>query len=330
MVIQNIYYTQNIAKTAEANYKMNYLITIIGPTAIGKTALSITLAQHFGCDIISCDSRQFFKEMKIGTAVPDDEELAAAPHHFVQNKSIFESYSVGDFEQEALAKLDELFQKNNIQIMVGGSGLYVDAVLKGFDDFPDIDDSVRTEINAKYDKLGIEYLQEQLERLDSEYYQKLQTENPQTLQNPQRMKRFVEVCVGSKKPYSSFIGKRKNERNFTPITIGLEADREIMYKRINQRVDIMMEEGLLEEAKSLHPNKHLNALQTVGYRELFDYFDGKTTLDFAIEQIKMNTRRFAKRQITWFKRTENVSWFDYLTDRKEIIKNIELQIQKTQ
>ena len=323
MVIQNIYYTQNIVKTAEANYKMNYLITIIGPTAIGKTALSIYLAQHFGCDIISCDSRQFFREMKIGTAVPSDEELAAAPHHFIQNKSIFESYSVGDFEQEALAKLDELFQKNNIQIMVGGSGLYVDAVLKGFDDFPDIDDSVRTEINAKYDALGIEYLQEQLQNLDSEYYQKLQIENPQTLLNPQRMKRFVEVCIGSGKPYSSFIGKRKNERNFTPIIIGLEANREIIYDRINQRVDIMLKEGLLEEAQSLYPNKQLNALQTVGYRELFDYFDGKTTLDFAIEQIKMNTRRFAKRQITWFKRTENVSWFDFLADRKEIIQVIE-------
>jgi tRNA dimethylallyltransferase len=309
---------------------MNYLITIIGPTAIGKTALSIALAQHFGCDIISCDSRQFFKEMKIGTAVPINDELAAAPHHFIQNKSIFESYSVGDFEQEALAKLDELFQKNNIQIMVGGSGLYVDAVLKGFDDFPDIDDSVRTEINTKYDTLGITYLQEQLQKLDSEYYQKLQTENPQTLQNPQRMKRFVEVCLGTGKPYSSFIGKRKNVRNFTPIIIGLEADREIMYNRINQRVAIMMNEGLLEEAQTLYPNKQLNALQTVGYRELFDYFDGKTTLDFAIEQIKMNTRRFAKRQITWFKRTENVSWFDYMNDRNEIIKNIESQIQKTQ
>lgn len=318
---------QNIAKIAEANYKMNYLITIIGPTAIGKTALSIALAQHFGCDIISCDSRQFFKEMKIGTAVPSDEELAAAPHHFIQNKSIFESYSVGDFEQEALTKLDELFQKNNTQIMVGGSGLYVDAVLKGFDDFPDIDDSVRTEINTKYDALGIEYLQEQLQKLDSEYYQKLQTENPQTLQNPQRMKRFVEVCIGSGKPYSSFIGKRKTERNFTPIIIGLEADREIMYDRINQRVDIMMNEGLLEEAQTLYPNKQLNALQTVGYRELFDYFDGKTTLDLATEQIKMNTRRFAKRQITWFKRTENVSWFDYLANRKEIIKVIELTIK---
>lgn len=306
---------------------MNYLITIIGPTAIGKTALSIALAQHFGCDIISCDSRQFFKEMKIGTAVPSDEELAAATHHFIQNKSIFESYSVGDFEQEALAKLDELFKKNNIQIMVGGSGLYVDAVLKGFDDFPDIDDSDRTEINAKYDALGIEFLQEQLQKLDSEYYQKLQTENPQTLQNPQRMKRFVEVCLGTGKPYSSFIGKRKNVRNFTPIIIGLEADRDIMYNRINQRVDIMLNEGLLAEAESLYPNKHLNALQTVGYRELFDYFDGKITLEFAIEQIKMNTRRFAKRQITWFKRTENVSWFDYLVDRNKIIKVIELTIK---
>ena len=302
---------------------MNYLITIIGPTAIGKTALSIALAQHFGCDIISCDSRQFFKEMKIGTAVPSDEELAAAPHHFIQNKSIFESYSVGDFEQEALTKLDELFQKNNIQIMVGGSGLYVDAVLKGFDDFPDIDNSVRDEINTKFDDLGIEYLQQQLQELDSKYYNKLSVENPQTLQNPQRMKRFVEVCLGTGKPYSSFIGKRKNLRNFTPIIIGLEADREIMYNRINQRVDIMLNEGLLAEAQSLYPNKHLNALQTVGYRELFDYFDGKTTLDLATEQIKMNTRRFAKRQITWFKRTENVSWFDYLTDRKEIIQVIE-------
>jgi tRNA dimethylallyltransferase len=307
---------------------LNYLITIIGPTAIGKTALSIALAQHFGCDIISCDSRQFFKEMKIGTAVPSDEELAAAPHHFIQNKSIFESYSVGDFEQEALAKLDELFQKNSIQIMVGGSGLYVEAVLKGFDDFPYIDDSVRAEINAKFDALGIDYLQEQLQQLDSEYYQKLQTENPQTLQNPQRMKRFVEVCLGTGKPYSSFIGKRKNVRNFTPIIIGLEADREIMYDRINQRVDIMLNEGLLAEAQALYPNKQLNALQTVGYRELFDYFDGKTTLELAIEQIKMNTRRFAKRQITWFKRTENVSWFDYLTDKKEIITTIESQIQK--
>lgn len=305
---------------------MNYLITVIGPTAIGKTALSIALAHHFGCEIISCDSRQFFKEMKIGTAVPNEEELAAAPHHFIQNKSIFERYSVGDFEQDALAKLVELFAKNKVQIMVGGSGLYVDAVLKGFDEFPEIDAAVRETINQQFETLGIAYLQEQLQALDLEYYEKLTLENPQTLQNPQRMKRFVEVCMGSGKPYSSYIGKRKNNRNFTPIVIGLEADREIMYNRINQRVDIMLNEGLLEEAQTLYLNKDLNALQTVGYRELFEHFDGTTTLDFAVEQIKMNTRRFAKRQITWFKRIENAVWFDYLTDKKEIINKIESKI----
>ena len=307
----------------------NLLITIIGPTAIGKTSLSIALAQHFGCEIISCDSRQFFKEMTIGTAVPSDEELASAAHHFIQNKSIFDNYSVGDFEKEAISKLDELFIKNNIQIMVGGSGLYVDAVLKGFDDFPDIDEDIRKKINADFESFGIDYLQQKLKKLDGDYFQKLSTENPQTLQNPQRMKRFVEVCVGTGKPYSSFIGQKKNQRNFTPIVIGLEAEREIMYNRINQRVDIMMQDGLLKEAESLFPNKNLNALQTVGYRELFDYFDGKTSLELAVEQIKMNTRRFAKRQITWFKRTENVIWFDYLTDRKKIIESLQLIIDNS-
>ena len=302
---------------------MNYLITIIGPTAIGKTSLSIALAQHFGCEIISCDSRQFFKEMKIGTAVPSEDELAAAPHHFIQNKSIFDKYSVGDFEKEALEKLDELFAKNNIQIMVGGSGLYVDAVLKGFDEFPDIEDGVRTEINSKFDALGITFLQEKLQELDLNYYNKLEKENPQTLQNPQRMKRFVEVCVGSGLPYSDFIGKRNIKRNFTPIIIGLESDREIMYDRINQRVDLMFEAGLVEEVKQLLPHKERNALQTVGYRELFDYFEGKCTLEFAKEQIKQNTRRFAKRQMTWFKRTENAVWFDYLTNKDTIAKYVE-------
>ncbi len=308
---------------------LNYLITIIGPTAIGKTSLSIDLAQHFCCDIISCDSRQFYKEMKIGTAVPNIDELASATHHFIQNKSILDTYTVGDFEQEALQKLDELFVKNNIQIMVGGSGLYVDAVLKGFDDFPDVEATIRSEINQKFEEFGIRYLQEQLQKLDAEYYQKLKTENPQTLQNPQRMKRFVEVCLGTGQPYSSFIGKRKNKRNFTPIIIGLQAEKEIMYARINKRVDIMLNEGLLEEVKYLVPHKHLNALQTVGYRELFDYFDEKITLENAIEQIKMNTRRFAKRQITWFKRTENAIWFDYLEDRKEIIKIIQSKINNS-
>lgn len=302
---------------------MNYLITIIGPTAIGKTSLSIALAQHFGCDIISCDSRQFFKEMGIGTAVPTPEELAGAPHHFIQNKSIFENYTVGDFEKEALEKLDSLFQKNNIQIMVGGSGLYVDAVLKGFDEFPDIAPSVREEVNATYEKLGLAYLQEKLEQLDPVYFEKISLENPQTLQNPQRMMRFVEVCIGTGKPYSSFLNQTKNNRNFTPIIIGLEAERSMMYDRINQRVDMMINEGLLAEAEKLFPNKKLNALQTVGYRELFRYFDGQDTLEFAMEEIKKNTRRFSKRQLTWFKRTENAKWFDYLSDRREIVAYIQ-------
>lgn len=302
--------------------KNNYLIIIIGPTAIGKTALSIALAQHFGCEIISCDSRQFFKEMKIGTAVPSDEELKAAPHHFIQNKSIFENYSVGDFEREALIKLDELFQKNNIQIMVGGSGLYVDAILKGFDNFPDIEPSIREEIKTKYKEKGLEFLQQKLQELDLTYYSKISSENPQTLQNPQRIMRFVEVCLGSGKPYSSFLNQKKNSRNFIPIVIGLEADREIMYERINRRVNLMMHDGLLEEVKKLHTNKNLNALQTVGYRELFDYLDKKTTLDFAIEEIKKNTRRFAKRQLTWFRRSKNVKWFDFETNLIEIINYI--------
>ncbi len=266
--------------------------------------------------------------MKIGTAVPNEDELNSATHHFIQNKSIFESYSVGDFELEAITKLDELFQKNNVQIMVGGSGLYVDAVLKGFDDFPDIDDNIRKQINTDFEQFGIDYLQQQLKELDVDYYQKLSIENQQTLQNPQRMKRFVEVCLGTGKPYSSFIGQKKNQRRFTPIVIGLEAERDIMYDRINQRVDIMINEGLLAEAEQLYPNKHLNALQTVGYRELFDYFDEKTTLAYAVEEIKKNTRRFAKRQLTWFKRTENAIWFDYLTDRNQIIKHINSLLSK--
>lgn len=307
----------------------NILIIIVGPTAIGKTSLSIALAKKFNCDIISCDSRQFYKEMKIGTAVPTDEELASTPHHFIQNKSIFDNYSVGDFEKEAIAKLDELFLKNTIQIMVGGSGLYVDAVLKGFDTFPEIDSKFREEVLLHYEEKGLEYLQNQLKELDNGYFNFIFETNPQTLQNPQRMMRFLEVCLGTKKPYSSFLNKEKNKRNFTPIIIGLEADREIMYDRINQRVDLMINEGLLAEAEKLFPNKDLNALQTVGYRELFDYFEGKTTLEFAVEEIKKNTRRFAKRQLTWFKRTENTSWFDYLFDRMEIINFIENKIKNT-
>lgn len=301
---------------------MNYLITIVGPTAIGKTALSIKLAQHFNAAIISCDSRQFFKEMTIGTAVPEPEELAAAPHHFIQNKSIHQDYSVGHFEKEALEKLEELFKKHPIVIMVGGSGLYVDAVLKGLDYFPPIPPETRENLNQRLESEGLESLQKELKTLDPETY------NAIAIDNPHRVIRALEVCIASGQTFSSFKNKPKAPRNFKAIKIGLIADRELMYQRINQRVDIMLEKGQLKEAQALYPLKELNALQTVGYRELFDYFDGKIDLDFAIEEIKKNTRRFAKRQLTWFKKDPETHWFDYLTDVNTIIKEIKNTINQ--
>jgi tRNA dimethylallyltransferase len=301
---------------------MKYLITIVGPTAIGKTSLSIALAQHFNCEIISCDSRQFFKEMTIGTAVPNELELSSSKHHFIHNKSIFESYNVGDFEKEAISKLNELYKTNDFAILVGGSGLYVDAILKGFDDIPEIDKSIRDAVMLEFELNGIGYLQESLKKLDPNYYSELTQKNPQTLLNPQRMMRFVEVCIGTGKPYSSFINQKKNQRSFTPILIGLEAKREVIYDRINQRVDIMMNEGLLAEAKKVYPQKELNALQTVGYKELFSYFDNEIALEFAIEEIKKNTRRFAKRQLTWFKRNPETKWFEYDVNKGEIVEFI--------
>jgi tRNA dimethylallyltransferase len=306
---------------------MKKLITIVGPTGIGKTALSILLANHYKCPIISCDSRQFYKEMTIGTAVPSPKELAAATHYFIQNKSIFENYTVGDYEKEAIKKIEELFVPNDYVILVGGSGLYVNAVLQGFDDFPEIDPTIRTTVNAAYEKLGISYLQQQLQLLDPDYFEKISIENPQTLQNPQRMMRFVEVSLGSGKPYSSFLNQKKNSRTFESITIGLEADRKSLYERINTRVDHMMTDGLLNEAKQLYKHRELNALQTVGYRELFGYFDKEFSIDFAIEEIKKNTRRFAKRQLTWFKRDQNTTWFDFETPYRDIIEYIDSRIK---
>ncbi|GFD82824.1 tRNA dimethylallyltransferase [Tenacibaculum sp. KUL118] len=295
----------------------NTLITIVGATAIGKTALSIKLAQHFNCDIISCDSRQFYKEMTIGTAVPDSEELAAAPHHFIQNRSVFENYSVGQFEKDALKTLNELFTKNPIQIMVGGSGLYVDAVLKGLDYFPDVDPQIRIDLTTELENKGIEHLQKRLKKLDIEAY------NTIAIDNPHRLIRSLEICIGTGETYSSFKNKPKAPRNFQSIKIGLTADREIMYDRINRRVAIMIEKGLIEEAKKLHPYKNLNALQTVGYRELFEYFEGNFAKEFAIEEIKKNSRRFAKRQGTWFRKDSNILWFDFQENLQNIIKTIE-------
>lgn len=298
----------------------NTLIVVVGPTAIGKTALSIQLANTFDTSIISCDSRQFYKEMSIGTAVPEPEELAAAKHYFIQDRSIFDTYNVGEFERDALKKLDELFKENSIQIMVGGSGLYVDAVLKGLDYFPEVPLKIREELTEKLHKEGLETLQKQLKELDLETYNTIE------LENPHRVLRALEVCVSSGTPYSTFKNKPKKPRNFNVIKVGLNADRSIIYDRINKRVDIMIANGLLEEAKKLYPHKKLNALQTVGYRELFSFFDGTFTKEFAISEIKKNTRRFAKRQLTWFKRDASTLWFDYKTDLKEMVLTIKQKL----
>ena len=300
----------------------NTLITIVGPTAIGKTALSIQLANAFNASIISCDSRQFFKEMTIGTAVPEPKELAAAKHYFIQNRSVFDFYNVGEFERDTLEKLEVLFKENPIQIMVGGSGLYVDAVLNGLDYFPKVAPEIREALLLKLEKEGIEVLQKQLKELDLETYKLI------AIDNPHRIMRALEVCIGSGIPYSTFKNKPKKPRNFKSIKIGLNADREIIYNRINQRVDAMIDNGLIEEAKTLHAHKELNALQTVGYRELFSFFDGNFTKEFAISEIKKNSRRFAKRQLTWFKRDENILWFDYLTDKLTIVSQISEKINK--
>lgn len=295
------------------------LISIVGPTAIGKTNLAIEVAKHFQSKIISCDSRQFFKEMNIGTAVPSDDELIQVQHHFIQNISIHEKYSVGDFERDGLSFLENYFKTNDICVMVGGSGLYEKAITVGFDEFPDVDPSIREKLNQELAEFGIEKLQEELKEVDPIYY------NEVDIFNKQRVTRALEIHRSSGFPFSHFRNQDLNKRPFNIIKIGLELPREEMYDRINRRVDIMMNEGLLDEAKSLFPLKELNALQTVGYRELFDFFEEKTTLDFAIEEIKKNTRRFAKRQMTWFKKDEKVNWFSPL-EQENIINFISAKL----
>lgn len=298
-----------------------HLISIVGPTAIGKTALSIKLANHFKTEIISADSRQFFKEMSIGTAVPTQKELSQAPHHFIHHKSILEEYNVGSFEKDAIVTLEMLFKKYDVAIMVGGSGLYVDAVTKGLDDFPIVDKEIRKSLNTIFENEGIEPLKEKLKILDPVSYQSI------TLDNPHRLMRAIEICIGSGKPYSSFLKKNTQHRNFQTISIGLKAEeRETIYDRINKRVDIMFETGLMQEAKNLYDFRDLNSLNTVGYKELFKYYSGEWTLDFAINEIKKNTRRFAKRQLTWFRKDPEIIWFDYATDSKTIAKAIEEKI----
>jgi tRNA dimethylallyltransferase len=280
------------------------LIVIAGPTAIGKTAIAIQLAQHFKTAIISADSRQFYKEMSIGTAKPNNSELAAATHYFINSLSINESFTVADFEKQALALLHELFKTKDVLILVGGSGLYIKAICEGFDDIPSAEPEIRDKLNHEFSKNGIIHLQEKLKQADPVYYAQVD------INNPQRIIRALEVFESTGKPFSSYRLSNTNKRPFNIIKIGLDIHRELLYQRINHRVDDMIQQGLVDEVKSLLPYRHLNALNTVGYSEIFDYLDAKTDLNFAIASIKQNTRRFAKRQLTWFRKDKDMHWFE--------------------
>lgn len=280
------------------------LIVIVGPTAIGKTSLAIELAQLYKTEIISADSRQFFREMNIGTAKPSLAELAAAPHHFINSHSVGQLFSVGDFEIEALALIDQLFKKHAVLIMVGGSGMYINAVCNGLDKLPEIDLNIREELNQRFVTSGIEGIRTQLAQLDPEYFTTVDQHNPQ------RMIRGLEVVLSTGKKLSSFLTATRKKRPFNIVKIGLNTDREKLYERINKRVDQMVEDGLVEEVKSLLPYQSQNALKTVGYTEIFGYLAGEIDLPQAIDSVKQNTRRFAKRQLTWFRKDEKIMWFE--------------------
>lgn len=298
------------------------LLVVVGATGIGKTALAIQLALHYKTEILSADSRQFYAEMNIGTAVPAPEELQMVPHHFIQHKNIQEPYSVGDFERDALALLEQLYKVHNLVIMVGGSGLYIDAVLYGMDSFPKIDPSVREALNKELVLHGIGSLQEELTNADPDYAQKVD------IQNPHRVLRALEVWRASGKPYSSYLGRKKNARSFNAVIVGIDAERAVIYQRINERVDMMMEAGLLKEAEGLRQYKDINALQTVGYKELFKHLEGHCTLEQAIEEIKKNSRRFAKRQGTWFRKNKSIVWVSHDKPFGLILKRIEKERKK--
>lgn len=284
--------------------RQKHLIVIGGATATGKTATAIEVARHFGAEIISADSRQFYREMSIGTAKPSAKELASVPHHFIDSLSVTKDFTVGDFETQALLLLTERFQKSDVAVLVGGSGLFIRALCDGLDEFPDVPKEVVKAVEEKLANHGIGSLQEELLQLDPTYFRQVD------VQNPHRLIRALSVCRSSGKPFSSFRTRSKKQRFFTPIYVLLEMERSILYERINQRVDEMLRNGLEEEARALYPLRHLNSLQTVGYQELFDYFDGKCSMEEAVDRIKQNSRRYAKRQSTWFRKDDHWISFD--------------------
>ena len=279
------------------------LVVVAGPTAIGKTDLAIRLALHYNTHILSADSRQFYQEMNIGTAKPSAEELKTAKHYFINSISVREEYSAGDYETEALSVLNELYITKDVAILAGGSGLFIRAVTEGFDDLPKAPSRLREELNESLSQNGLVPLQRQLEKLDPVYYEQVD------INNPQRVIRALEVCLSTGKPFSSFRSNSTTQRPFTTVKIGLTIARELLYERINKRVDSMIDQGLVEEVASLVSYRHLNALNTVGYAEIFDYLDGNISLEAAIEKIKQNTRRFAKRQLTWLRKDSGIRWF---------------------
>ena len=291
------------------------LIVITGPTAVGKTALCLDIAQHFGIPIINADSRQIYKELKIGTASPTSEQLQLVPHYFVGSLSLTDYYSASLFEQQVLEILSRQFRSHDFALMAGGSMMYIDAVCDGIDDIPTVDDVTRETLKRRLAQEGLEALVEQLKELDPEYYEIVDR------QNPRRVVHGLEICLMTGKTYTSFRKREKKERPFRIVKIGLNRPREELYDRINQRVDQMMQQGLLEEAKALYPMRQMNALNTVGYKELFDYLDGRWPLEEAVERIKGNTRRYARKQLTWYKKDPQIRWF-HPDDKEQIISYI--------
>jgi len=285
------------------NKQHHTLIVIAGPTASGKTSVAIDVASHFNTEIISADSRQFYKEIPIGTAAPDTKELAKVKHHFVGHLSIFDDYNVSRFEKEVLTLLKQKFHQHSLMVMAGGSGMYIDAVCNGIDELPDPDEKIRIGLNQTLSEKGIEALQQQLKILDPSYYREVD------LQNPKRLMRAIEVCLQTGKRYSDLRKNKPVFRNFNIIKIGLTLSRETLYSRINRRTDNMITNGWIDEARAVYQYKHLNSLNTVGYKELFSFISGEWPLETAIEKIKTNTRRYAKRQLTWFKRDKDIHWF---------------------
>ena len=295
----------------------NQLVAIIGPTAIGKTDLAIKIAEFYNTEIVSADSRQFYRELNIGTAKPVSSELSKIKHHLINNKSIQDQYNINDFEKDAIESINSIFKKNKVAVLVGGSGLFINSVLYGFDEIPKIDDDIRNFLYSDMDSLGIKVLQEKLKLLDPSSYDNID------IDNPRRLIRALEVTIGSGKPYSSFLKKTKKTRNFNVITIGLNQDRAELYEKINTRVDNMIKDGLIDEVKGLYELKKLKTLNTIGYSEVFKYIDGVYSKDKCINEIKKNTRRYAKRQLTWFKSIENVKWISPNYDLKEVLNHTE-------